>query len=69
MATVTPKVAPNGPGPSLHRLTAAGLDVQGRYVRVVARNIGTIPAGHRSAGVKAWLFVDEVLVNPPGSVK
>jgi hypothetical protein len=27
-------------------------------------NIGTIPAGHRAAGQKAWLFTDEVLINP-----
>jgi hexosaminidase len=35
-----------------------------RFVRVLARNVGSIPAGHPAAGEKAWLFVDEVLVNP-----
>ncbi|NQT41399.1 MAG: discoidin domain-containing protein [Planctomycetes bacterium] len=64
VATVIPKVPADAPGPLLHRLTTDGLDVQGRYVRVVARNVRTIPAGHRSAGIKAWLFVDELLVNP-----
>ena len=34
-----------------------------RYVRVVATNIGTLPAWHSSAGEKAWLFADEIQVN------
>ena len=34
-----------------------------RYVRIRAENIATIPAGYRAAGRKAWLFVDEILVN------
>ncbi|HTY36733.1 MAG TPA: beta-galactosidase GalA [Bacteroidota bacterium] len=34
-----------------------------RYVRVVAKNVGTIPTWHRSSGEKAWLFVDEVVVD------
>ena len=35
-----------------------------RFVRVKARNVRTIPAGHPAAGEKAWLFADEILVNP-----
>ena len=34
-----------------------------RYVRVLARNIGTIPAWHSAAGARAWLFADEIQVN------
>lgn len=33
-----------------------------RYVRVVAKNFGSIPAGNPGAGNKAWLFVDEIEV-------
>jgi hexosaminidase len=33
-----------------------------RYVRVVARSIGTCPPGHAGAGGKAWLFADEIIV-------
>jgi hypothetical protein len=40
------------------------LDSQGRYVRVHAENVGKIPGWHRAAGRRAWLFVDEILVNP-----
>jgi hypothetical protein len=36
--------------------------VQARYVRVVAKNIGACPAWHYAAGGKAWLFVDEIVI-------
>jgi hexosaminidase len=33
-----------------------------RYVRVVARNAGRLPAGHPGAGEPSWLFADEIVV-------
>jgi hypothetical protein len=33
-----------------------------RYVRVTARNRSTCPPGHPGKGGKAWVFVDEILV-------
>lgn len=33
-----------------------------RYVRVRAKNIGVCPGWHAGAGGKAWLFVDEIIV-------
>ncbi len=38
--------------------------MQARYIRVHAKNLGTIPDWHPAKGRKAWLFVDELLVNP-----
>jgi len=38
------------------------VDVKARYIRIVARNIGTCPPWHDGAGSKAWLFVDEIYV-------
>jgi predicted alpha-1,2-mannosidase len=35
-------------------------DVNARYVRVFARNIGVCPEWHYAAGGKAWLFIDEI---------
>lgn len=35
-----------------------------RYIRVHAKSLGTIPEWHPAKGRKAWLFVDELLVNP-----
>jgi len=43
-------------------LSAGG--VQGRYLRVKAKNIGQCPPWHSGSGGKAWLFVDEILVEP-----
>jgi hexosaminidase len=36
--------------------------VRARFVRVHAKNIGACPEGHPGAGGKAWLFVDEIIV-------
>jgi len=33
-----------------------------RYVRVRAKNVGVCPPWHKSAGGKAWLFVDEIVL-------
>lgn len=33
-----------------------------RYIRIVARNIGSCPEGHPGAGSKAWLFTDEIII-------
>ena len=35
---------------------------QARYVRVRAYNFGVIPAWHPGAGDRAWVFVDEIIV-------
>jgi len=35
-----------------------------RYLRVHAEGFGKIPDWHQAKGRKAWLFVDEILVNP-----
>jgi len=37
--------------------------VSGRYIRIKAANIGIIPNGFYGAGTKAWLMVDEIIVN------
>ncbi|HEV8539278.1 MAG TPA: discoidin domain-containing protein, partial [Bacteroidota bacterium] len=33
-----------------------------RYIRVIAENAGKIPEGKPGAGIDAWLFVDEIIV-------
>ena len=33
-----------------------------RYLKIWAKNIGRCPADHPGAGGKAWLFVDEIVV-------
>jgi len=36
--------------------------IKTRYVKVIAKSIGTCPIGHPGAGKKAWLFVDEIII-------
>lgn len=36
--------------------------VNARFVKCIATNIGTCPAGHKGNGGKAWIFSDEILV-------
>lgn len=33
-----------------------------RYVKVIARNKGKVPAWHKGAGGKAWIFADEITI-------
>ncbi len=33
-----------------------------RYVKVIAKNYGTLPDWHESAGEDSWLFVDEIII-------
>lgn len=38
-----------------------------RYVRLRAYNFGKIPDWHPGAGGDPWIFIDEILINPPVS--
>ncbi len=44
---------------ALHKINPA----KARYVRIKASNIGIIPDGFYGAGTKAWLMLDEIIVN------
>lgn len=46
----------------LYKVYAADLNNTIRYVRIVARNIGTCPPWHPGSGSKAWIFADEISV-------
>ncbi len=46
----------------IHNFKTEPLKVSGRYIHVQAINIKTCPDWHKGAGDKAWLFVDEIIV-------
>lgn len=49
--------------PSIHTFAQTMPQKQrARYVRVTAAPIAEIPAWHRAAGQKAWIFTDEIIV-------
>jgi hexosaminidase len=35
----------------------------GRYLKIIAKNYGVIPEGKQGGGHKAWLFVDEIIID------
>jgi hexosaminidase len=47
---------------SILELTQPVSTVKARYVRVFAKNTGVCPAWHAGRNGKAWLFVDEIIV-------
>lgn len=50
-------------GPLTQIIEADDLNAKARYIRVKAVNVGPIPEWHHAGGRKAWLFVDEIVVN------
>jgi hexosaminidase len=52
--------------PDTNGMYKCGLDIKpvnARFVKVIAKNIGTIPAGERGAGGPARLFADEIEID------
>ena len=58
---------------SLAKLTDKNLDqerfasarfktCQAKYIKVIAKNFGSIPSGKPGAGSNAWLFCDEIII-------
>ncbi len=62
IATIRPETSVREPGPLTKTLSTGPLNLRTRYVRVRAKNVGVIPDWHTATGLKAWLFVDEILV-------
>ena len=54
-------IDPQDNSPQIHEFTVP-VDVDARYVKVVAKNFGTLPDWHVGAGGQAHLFVDEVTI-------
>jgi len=62
-ATVEPGVDIRQAGPLAHIYTSPVLNKKARYVKVRVTNVGVIPEWHKAKGHKAWLFVDEIMIN------
>jgi len=44
-----------------HNATKEFVNLRGRYLKIIAQNIGVCPEWHPGAGGKAWVFVDEIV--------
>ena len=49
-------------GKFIENISFDKLDINSRYIKVVAKNFGKLPSWHEAAGSKSWLFVDEITV-------
>ena len=43
--------------------TSAFKPIKARYIKIVAKNMSIAPVWHNAAGLPAWIFADEVIVN------
>jgi hexosaminidase len=60
--TLKPDATQEVKGAILENIKADFEEISGRYIKVFAKNIKTIPNWHEGAGAKAWIFVDEVVI-------
>ena len=61
IATVTNTVADNDYKSTIKDYETT-MNVETRYVRVKAKNFGTIPSWHLGAGYPSWIFIDEITI-------
>ncbi len=61
LATVQNTVAETEPK-SVIRNFETTTDIETRYIRVKAKNHGTIPSWHPGAGSPSWIFTDEIVI-------
>jgi predicted alpha-1,2-mannosidase len=63
IGTILNDIDPAKDGAMLKLFELPQKNVKGRFVKVIAHNIGLCPPGHKGQGFSAWLFADEILVN------
>ena len=61
------EVTANAASPVRTEFSVKTSGVKARFLQIDVRSIGTLPAWHPAAGQKAWLFIDNILVNPSGA--
>lgn len=65
VTAVRPEVPERTPGPLIQEVVLEAAGKPARFARLRAAGLGKIPAWHTGApGAKAWLFIDEIIVNP-----
>ncbi len=59
---LTPDATSEVKGTIIEEFKADFDEISGRYIQVHAKNIKSLPKWHEGAGQRAWIFVDEVVV-------
>jgi hypothetical protein len=55
-------VDPREDGPVLKDFSTSFTGLVTRYVKIIAKNPGKLPAWHQSAGNNSYIFADEIIV-------
>lgn len=61
VATIHPEAAKENAPVSIKDFTQS-VTAKGRYVKIIAKPFGKLPAWHISAGEVAWMFADEIII-------
>lgn len=62
VAIIKNDVPADYPGAIIKEFTKDGMRTSGRFVKVIAKNRSVCPPWHVGAGDKAWIFIDEVMI-------
>ena len=66
LGTTSTTVSPQKRGKFIEKLEVATDQnnvVEARYLKVEVKSVGIVPEWHEAAGSKAWIFMDEIIVN------
>jgi len=55
-------ISTSDPERKVQDLTVSFTPVKARFIKAIARNLGTCPDGHAGAGSPSWMFLDEIVV-------
>lgn len=61
MGVDSPSLDPKQRGQQLINLEVLGKN-EARFIKLIAKNVGTVPTWHEAAGADAWIFIDEIIV-------
>jgi len=62
LASISPKDAARSQDNKGHMIVTPALKAVGRFIRIRAENVKIIPKSQPAAGRKAWLFIDEIMI-------
>ena len=63
VASLSHNVSPEKEGAVAREFSVYGLDARGRYVKILAGNMGICPDWHPGSGRPAWIFADEIVID------
>ena len=63
LARITPKMPVKGEGNDVLAINGNFTETELSYIKIIAKPVAKLPAWHTEKGKKAWLLIDEVMIN------